>query len=970
MTATKIRPWIDHVRRHINNPTLAVSASLDQLESYYKGEIDIASPISPFMALLETTAVNVTALAEEMDASVRRMYPSMARDENDLYLHMSGEDYANRFAQPAMATFVIGLGLDDIYQHAVDEPNNSGVRRLTIPANTTIRVAGISFTMQYPINIRIMPHGGLSVTYDNTVNSPIQSLATNVVTTSTRRLEDVDFLMMSLPIYQLSVQSQIISTNQSQMVSQSFSFAGKFHYARAFLSDGQGQWREIRTTHTDQVYDPTVVTATLKVRNGVLDFGIPLVYTTNGMVRTELRLDIYTTEGPLDIDLGDYTAGQYTATWRDLNNRNLDQYGAALTKITTYSVYSDDKVSGGRDPLSFEELRQRVITNSLGKANVPITSINVGTRLADMGYEMVLDVDNVTQRQFLATRALPPPADGSTISGAGCTMMTLNESMSRLSEHSTVRDNGLRVTILPDTLYQNVNGTLAIVPQPVVDSINQLPVDVRARRINAAEFLYSPFHYVLDMNDDRFDHRPYYLDAPFIETKGFVEQNPKALLSVSMKSYQIRRVPEGYLLTIVVRSGTSWKNMLDEQVYCQLAFTPYGERDRAYQNGTLAGFTEDGERIYTFLINTDYDLDRNHNLMVDSFRMFNDPAPRYPCPLSSTFDVFFCVSGVIIEDFEPSAIDTNMGTNILPVDAIGVTHENLNIVLGKSLDGMWSSSRSVAGPNDYERWLDDVPALYTQTVYDIDPVTGAKKYVIENGQVRFLVLHEIGDPVLDDQQNPVIKHYAGDVKLDSDGQPIVRSTRQMVRQIDLYMVDGIYWFADDAVTSAYRQELADVIVGWLENDIATVQSQLLEKTRLYFYPKSSMGNVAVRVLEGRQIYMSAPQRFAVTFYLNGSAYSDAALRTALKDAAARVINNALQSSTVTMSDIVTAMRNSVMGDAIGVSVTGLGGSTPYDTVTLLDNSARLSVRKKAVAGADGTISVEDDIDVAYVRHTD
>jgi len=970
MTAAKIRPWVDHTRRYIANPSLIVSASLDQLESYYKGEIDIASPVSPFMALLETTAVNVTALSEEMDATVRRLYPSMAKDEDDLYLHMSGEDYANRFAQPATATFVVGLGLDDIYQHAVEESNNSGVRRMTLPANSTIRVAGISFTMQYPVNIRIMPHGGLSVTYDNSVSSPIQSLSTNVVRTETRRLDDVEFLMMYLPVHQLAVQSQFISTNQSQMVSQSFSFSGKFHYARAFLADAQGNWREIRTTHTDQVYDPTVVTATLKVRNNILDFGIPLIYTTNGMVRTELRLDIYTTEGPIDLDLGDYTAGQFTASWRDLNNRNLDQYGAALNKIATYSVFSDDKVSGGREPLSFADLRQRVITNSLGKANVPITSINIGTRLADMGYEMVLDVDNVTQRQFLATRALPPPVDGSTISGAGCTMMTLNESMARLSDYPTVRDNGQRITILPDTLYQNINGTLAVVPQAVVDSINALPVDVRARRINAAEYLYSPFHYVLDMNDERFDHRPYYLDSPYIQTKGFVEQNPKALMSVAVQSYQIRRVPQGYLVTIVARSGTTWKNLLDSQVYCQLAFTPYGERDRAYQNGTLAGFTESGERIYTFLINTDYDLDRNHNLMVDSFQMFNDPAPRYPCPLASTFDVFFCANGLIIEDFEPSAVDDNMGRNILPVDAIGITHETLDVVLGKSLEGMWSSSRSVAGPNDYERWLDNVPALYTQTVYEVDPVTGAKKYVIENGQVRFLVLHEIGDPVLDDLGAPVIKHYAGDVKLDSDGQPIIRNTRQMVRQIDLFMVDGIYWFADDAVTTAYREEMAGVIVGWLENDVASVQSQLLEKTRLYFYPKSSMGNVAVRVLEGRQVYMSAPQRFAVTFYMNGSAYSDAALRTALKDAAARVINDALQSATVSMSDIVAAMRESVMGDAIGVSVTGLGGSTPYDTVTLLDNSARLSVRKKAVAGADGTISVEDDIDIAYVRHTD
>lgn len=961
--------WTNDARRHLANPQLVISDAMNQLEATLEGKLDITNPTSPYMHLMEAGAVNASALMLEQEAYTRRQYPSMSMTQADIYLHMSDADYAGRFAQPARATFQLYLGRDEIYQRAV-QVDSSNVRKITIPRHTQITVSGVVFTMQYPIDIRIMPHGGLSITYDNTQLSPLQALASNVVPFTVKDFKGETFVVMEIPMYQFAIQSRQYTVNRAQLSEQTFTFTDNFHYARVYYANAQGDWVEVVTTHTDQVFDPNKPTAVLQVNGQNLQVRIPQVYLTLQMIDTEVRVDIYTTKGPMEMVLSDYTPSQFTARWQDLDKIQAEPYAEVLNKFNTYTLFSDNKVVGGRSPLTLTELRERVITNSLGKANIPITNVNIGSRLADMGYDMVLDVDNITNRQFLATRSLPEPADGSTISGAGCTMLTMTDSMENLSALPTVRDNGDRITLLPSTLYQNINGVISIVPQPVLDSLMTMPIDVRARRINENNFLYSPYHYVLDMTNDRFEHRPYYLESPVIQSKSFMAENATSLMSVSVKSYQINRVENGYLITLVLQSGKTWKDLSDAQVFCQLSFFPVGEKDRAYQNGTLVGKTEAGERVYTFLIGTNYDLDAKDSLMVDTFQMFDDPVHVYPCALETQFDVFFACNQLTIEGFEPSTIDEDMGKNILPNDAIGLSHERLNVKLGSALPGLWAASRSVASSQDYQRYLSDVPAVYESTVYARDPLTGAIEYTIDgDGNVVFTVLHAKNDPVLNDEGQPVMRHYAGDVILDVDGKPVVINSRRMLRQIDIFLVDGAYWFATDQRTLDYRALLPQQIVGWLVEDIASVQQYLIEQTSLYYYPKSTLGNVNVKVLEDKTVSINSAQSFSVTFYLSGTAYRDAALRTALTTAAVETIHEQLQNPVVTLSGIISALQDRVSGDTIGVNVTGLGGATPYEAVTLIDNSARLSIRKKAVAKADGTIGVEDDVSVNFVQHS-
>lgn len=966
MTAVSASAWTDAIDLVKFNPSAISRVAYDRLQTLTDGTADVVDPTNPFAMLMEACAVHCAANMFQNETNTAKQYPTIAQTIDDLYLHMSDADYIGRFATPARTSMVIMLNKDEVLQRVV-ATGVGDTKKLTIPRNTQFTVAGLNFTMQYPIDIRVMSHGGLQIVYDTTQISPLQTLTTNQVDWTVTNMRGINFIRLTIPVSQFTITSKIGKLNLSTGFNQTYNFTDQFYYARAFYARADGTWVEMKTTHTDQVFDPTVPTLVLKVLDGQLNVSLPQVYQTTGLVSTEIRVDIYTTVGPLDMNLVDYLPNSFTVKWIDLDGLS-SAFVAPLTKFSIMSVFSDAVVTGGANEVDFETLRAQVINNALGSPDYPITNVQTTTRLQQLGYDVVTDVDNITNRTFLATRALPRPSDNSVIAGAGCSIQTLQASMSELVGHSSVMDNGNRITLLPSTLYQSVNGVLSVVTDFQIQSLQQMAVDARARLINQNTYLYSPFHYVYDMNGDTFDLRAYFLDNPYVFTKVFVEENDTTGLEVGTDTYGLARTATGYRLQLTCKSGDAWKALADNQVYCQLSYRPAGEKDRAYLNGTLIGVVNN-ERVYQFDLTTNYDIDELDNIVLTNFQMYTNPADKHPTALDSDFDVMYIAAGINPTGLMSSQIDLDMGKAILPSNAVGVSRETLKLHLGDVLSGLWTNSRSVASSLDYQRYSADVPAVYSETVYARDPVTGQVVITLDgSGNLQYTILHAKGDPVLDGSGNPTYAHLKGDVMVDAEGNPIVLSSRTMLRQCDLFLLDGVYWFATEAQAAAYKTSLPITVSSWLTDDLAAVSKYLLERTNLYFYPKSTLGQVLANVKEEQQVSINAAQSFSVTYYLSGAAYRDAELRAALTDSAVSTINDALQNSTVSLSDITSKLRAVVGNDAISVDVAGLADGA-YTTVTLPDDSVRLSIKKIAVALADGTIGVDDDVGITFLQHT-
>ena len=950
------------------NPSAIHQLSLKILEEVRNGERVVVDPTNPFMFLLETSAVNVAAAMVANEANTRKQYGVMALTEDEIYHHMSDKDYLDRFAKPSRTTITILVSREEIMARAI-ATGQGGMRKLVIPRHSEFTVAGYQFTMQYPIELRVMANGGLQIIHDVSRQSPLMSLSSNVVDYSLANIDGTIYLMIKAPVLQVKIDVRYPKMTSAAVFDTRYDFANQFHYARVYQASSTGEWVEMRTTHSDQVFDPLTPTAVLRVYDGQLRVSIPLIYQSAGLVDSELRVEIYSTVGPLNLILNNYEPGSYTARWVDLDADDAGKYSSPLAQLNAISVFSDSVVTGGAVALTFDELRERVLMNSLGAQQLPITNAQATSQLANLGYNLTVNLDTITNRQFLATRILPPPTDGSVIAGVASTVATYQASFDDLKQHPDIRDNGQRLTITPKCLFKSDNGLFSLVPKPVVNSLLALQgSDAFVAAVEESRYLASPFYYVWDINDDLFDCRMYHLDSPEIDSKVFVQENDTTGLIVSTGSQGLEKIDEGYRLVIKTKSSDEWKGLRDDQVFVQLAVRAQGESARAYLNGTLIGRDVDTqERIYEFLIHTNYDVNSENGLVVTNFNIFG-LIQDCPVDLAATFDLIYVVSDYMYLDMVSSDIDNIAGSALLPDKFTGMIHEQLNLHLGHALTTFWLNNRSVVGTAQYLLHPIDVAATYEANVYERDPVTNTIKVTLVDGEATFNILHHAGDPILDVGGATVYKFRKGEVVLEN-GEPVLANPRGMLRQTDLFMMDGLYYFATDPVARAYAASVPDTIVDWLEEDILPISQNLIEQSELFFHPQITTGTTDALVLQGYEIEMETEQALTVKYYMTDAGFRNAELRTSLTATAIEVINNAFASSSVVVKDIASKIQSAAGDDVITVAVQGLGGGVPgYDIVTLTNQSTRLGVKKKLLSLADGSYTVEDDVEVEFLKH--
>lgn len=965
LSIEEMKAQIDLVRF---NPSAICQVALDVLEEVNAGTRLVVDPTNPFMFLLEASAVNASAAMSSFADYSRKQYGVMAQDEDEIYMHMSDKDFLGRFGTPSSTTMVMLLSLEEVRSKALPTPLTN-MKKLVIPRHTTFTVAGYSFMMQYPIELRVMSHGGLNVLHDVSRKSPFLSLETNVVDHEIVNIDGTVFICLQIPVLQLVSEVYYPKVSMGLLTEATYGFSGQFHFARVYRSLEDGTWEEMKTTHSEQVFDVTTPTAVLKVYEGSVKVSVPLVYQANGMVTRELRVEIYSTQGEINLILDNYPPNAYGATWLDYDNDDDGYYAAPLKTFNAISVYSESTVTGGQNAMPFDKVRERLISTAMGDQQLPITSVQLGATLENAGFSTVVNTDYVTNRQILATRTLPTPDDLSVYTGMASTMGMLQSTADELRSLHGVWDNTNRLTLTPKVLYQNNDSLLKVLPEASILGLEALRnTDVFAQEVSGKNYLWSPFYYVWDLEGDYFTTRAYHLDSPDITSKAFVEENASLGLVVSTSSYAIEKVAAGYRVVITTSSGPVYKGLDLAQRHVVLSFEAPEENGRASLEGTLLYVNEDtGEAAYEFLVQTNYDIDSEDRLIVNNFTIFGQVQPC-GIRLKDKFTLIYGVSNYLTQDMQFSEMDKLTDTTVVPATHYAIIQEELNFVLGHALDRLWTNSRSVVGSEGYLTYETDVPAVYTSTVYTRDPITGSYVITMEEGKPVFEILHNIGDPVLENGVQQYL-HQKGDLVLDSDGNPIVASPRKVVRQVDLFLVDGLYYFADDDTTQAYTRSIPNTVVGWLENDIAMASKKMLELTDLYFYPQRTTGYVDALVLEGFEVRLPVEQAMVIELYMTKSGYEDLPLRASIETSILEILADEFTKDTVRCIDIENRIIESAKDQVITSAVSGLGGTNNYRVVTLMDQSARFGIRKKLQALADGTYSVVDDVTITFLRHT-
>lgn len=974
------------------NPTAIQRLMLRTLSDITDGKVIIVDPTSPFVYLMEcavTCSANAILAGESLTA---RQYSSNARTLEDVYLHMSDADYINRFAQPSKTTFNILLSADEVMARAVDpnagstDPDAVHIKKLTIPKHSEFIAAGLVFTLQYAVDIKVYQNDSFAILYDTDVPSPLYNLTTNQVDWNIATVANNKYLRIALPVQQMNISSQILSINSITGFTREYAFSDQFYYCRTYIKDLSGAWVEIRTTHTEQVYDVTKPTVLLRVLNQKLLVKIPQIYFTSGLITDSLRLDIYTTKGALEMNLSNIDTRSFSARWIDHDTALPSVYSAPLNTLSGISLFNDDIVTGGSDGIGLDALRERVIINGLTTPNSPLTPSQLTNALNDSGYSLVLNKDNITDRQYIATRAVPPPtlptaANINAIlasTAAGCTMQTYINTLVDLVQHATVTNNGDRVTITPDSLFINEGGVIRILTDAELNALTVLSLtspDALSKIINSASYLYTPYYYVLDISNNQFAARPYRLDVPSISNKYFVDGNDSLLVDVSSKQYSvsITESKNGYSLLLELAVGDVFKAFDLDRVFVQMSYTSLNSSSRIFINGTLITAINpatqrpyDDRYVYEFVLETRFDIDESHNLIHEPWQT--------SVGLTTEFDIIYIVKNHQPVGATAHAMDVLMDASFLPGYSPAnvyraVTHEKMTVAFGYYLDRLWGSSRSAVGTLEYERYATDVPAVYSTNVYERDTVGNLVVHWNSGTQtVTSTLLHAAGDVVTDDNGAPIYAHLAGEIKLDSNGDPIsLGGQRGMQRQLEILFLDGKYFYATSETTLSYRKEVVDLLSHWIINDLDVFAARLLERSELYFHPKSTMGNIEVYTGNKQLVTIQADQSFEVTCYVDKTVNNSNTIKENITRTVAVSLSDSLSKNTISETDIVSALKDALGGDVISVSVTGFTGNR-YKIVTLRNSSSGPSVGKRLVALSNKTLAVQDAITITYVEH--
>lgn len=977
----------------IRDPRRVQLMILNTVESIRNGEIRVADPTSPFALMTEMTAQLASACVNEADTLNRRQYESVALTPDDLYYHISDYEMYGIFANPSSGTIVLLLSVDSIRAKAV-ETANANIRKIIIPKHTEFKVADYSFTMQYPIVITVMSHGGITVRYDTTDKSPLYAAENMPLKTATFNRQSGDWLAINIPLLQFQITKKVLSIDSVSDTKRNFVFNDKFCFIRAYQrNDEDSKWSEISVALNKEIHNPRVPTVVAKVLTNSVEVSIPQIYFTDGLIQRNIRVDIYTTKGNINLDLSNYQQSSFSATWNDYDDAEASKYYKVLNTFEGISVMAQPNVSGGSDPIVFGDLRRRVTQKSAVDYGIAITPEQVADVFRINGYDLVFNIDDVTNRQFLATRLMPAPSTKTTnesiggtaqqeqaekarltVTGIGADLRTLQTTLNILSRNIHTFQNNRRMTVTPRILYKVEKGNLKIVDNQIVtDLMNTLVSNPEyvANHVNASNYLFSPYYMVLNAQPEEFSARFYDLDNPEISSSYTDAHNETTLITVELTAHQIQVIPGvGYRVLIQLSGDAVWKKVTEDRIAVQL--TTADGTNRVWWEGKFEGVADNqgiiqGDPIYSFIIDTQYDIDTNDKIILSG--------QKVAVPLINKFNVLVMVKNHMPTGFQYSSIDDMTNPGLLDnydssASYVGIINETLDISLGYPLHNLWSNSRSTLDPKTFAVYDEDVYKTYTQVVYkrnpsdlsliiEVDPNTGIPGAVIE---------HNIGDFLLDEMGQKQILYPAGSTKYDSTGKPvIVGGEREILRFINMVLFDGRYYFANDQLTNEYTREVFTTVTGWIINDVPKIKRNLIDETEVFFQPKTTSGYINVIGEDSDSIQVKADQELLVTYYTTKENYDNAELRKYITEYTPRILKEALEKRTVSVDGIVDYIKSKLGDDILSVKVEGFMEDR-YQIVTLTDDSMLPSIGKRMVVLSSKELRVEDAVTVQILKH--
>lgn len=954
ITPTKslnIADELDKLSLYKYHPNGILNISLNRLTDMLDGKVEITDPSNPFVYLLETSSLNTAFAIQEYTLLTRKLYPRLANNESDLYLHMSDYDYLGIFSEPSFGTVKFNILLNDFKTKAAYDPIQKEYI-LKLPRHLKVTVDKYIFTLTSPVVIRLTETGVIDVKFENQDFNNIFPIETNYINFNIYNVnQNESYITFDLKLPEVDIEPIEVPIEKSKLFKNKLTFnpKRKFYYFRAFYMKN-GAWNEMLVTHTDEVYDIYKPTCIIKVfqNENALEYYIPPVYINTDAIESKVKFLIYTTNGYINVNFNDFTIGSFSTEYNPVfPDQELDNQTEPLQLISKV-IFLKDKIVGGRDNLTFEQIKEAVINNSIGDRQLPITNKQKEYSVLQNNFRLIKDVDVVTNRIFLLEVSIPKAKTRYPITKINFDIIEYKTTISNLKNNgNNVVDVDQHSTIIPEnSVFKLTTDGLSMLTQQEYNTLSSLSGAELAAEVNENTYLSTMYHYVLDTSNNETELRPYEISSPTVIRINFKEFNPTARVGINTTDAAIAKTSTGYVINILSNLKKYINTINETNVKPYLVYTD-NNNSRFFLEGNL--YTEINKNpVYRFNINTNFFIDKFNRLNVTNFRDINNNQANIFIDLDSKLEIIY-VSNVIPPAYVSSGMDAYILNSYLAINRCVVTLEEINLKFGSHLKYLYNRIHTSTGTFEYETYDEDVPLRYTSHVYN------------SNNEI----IHAVNDIVYNSDGEIVYKHRRGDIKLDENNRPIPINALELNRYINLLFIDYRAHLANKKNTVDYKKQIKSYLTEVITNNAAAIQDQLLENTQAYVVVPKTINITTVKT-PYRTVNISCLQSFVVNVNVSENIYNDVNIRDNIEYTIVDTIDQYLSDNTVySKTALLNILYNKLKEYVKNISIPKFT-ELNEEFIELVNTNYRISLNKILIVDEDG-YDLKEDITVTFIK---
>lgn len=939
-----------------NNPNAIVYKLLQDLEN---NGYTISNPDNAFVYLMESCAALTQASTLKFKEELRKVFPSLATDLNDLYPHLTDEMIPYLFAKPGTVTLRGVVYIMSMKEHGLAKGN---YRETVIPAYSTFTYNGnITFMLMNDIRIRV---------FNQTENVEVCSIPNNGILSdnSTAILDDVrvssdgqgnPYVMFPLKCLQVNKYIRTGDLFKYETTLITHKLVDKFYCAEAFIVDlATKAETKIDIKYTEEYLDTNKPSVFIRVLEDKVEFRLPNIFTKVDRLSGQLKIVVYECKGSSYLPMYNATSADIEVTIskeRELENNTIFSGVKFLVTPDNNATFI-----GGSDPLNFLEIKDKIIHHSFTK-QLPVTDYDIVNLGLTDGFILSKVEDNLTSRTFIASKNL----DGyKSLVMKSIPDVFNNLAKITLNEYATIfPDNissDMSTFFIPSgTIFKEMGGYVKPLTKEEIKDLHAMSVNDKIRYLRNNKLFFNPFYYVIDTKKNLTESKVYSLDAPMILSYLIRDMNnniPNGV-TANVTKYEIIKQSNGYRIYIVLTGNSTFNEIRENNVKLQLTM-----------------FNKDGIPIY-FKFNIDrsdvenpywyVDIETDFKISTDQIEIINGDSTLGTKLVNFKSKAFLHCYLTAPDRFEETRFLVDEIQEDNP-NTVVVFKSEIEISLGEELTYLWNRLYNTYSSRKYLRYDVDKPKRYLEDVYQRDS-DGNLIYTIspDGDELVLNKLHSKGEIVKDEQGNEVYEYRKGDVVL-QDGEPVVDEMSGVIRSIEMLMLEYEYMVGDDPMSKRILESAIEYIYKLITLKLPEMNSKLLEKTTILYRGNKRTLPISTRI-NGITTKLDFNLKPVIKMYVDKDTNMNENVLEVYRKSIGILLNRYInKEKEVLVKNLIDAIYKEIANDGVkGISITAIVEDELNNII--FDDDNRPIIGKRLVYTVSKMFEVEYDIDIEVVR---